>query len=229
MSKEREPLITHIFTADPSAHVFNGKIYIYPSHDVEHDVPDDDDGEQYIMEDYHVLSMDSLDAECIDNGLALSMHDVPWVSRQMWAPDAVCKNGRYYLVNVGDSRAYLITDGLYQLTKDHSYVQREVDMGRMTPEEALTSPRRNVLLQCVGASRVVKPDFFSDVYRPGQVYMQCSDGFRHAITPEEIYQELNPSVLTDEQTMKDKAVLLTERNKELRETDNITVLLVKVV
>lgn len=138
-------------------------------------------------------------------------------------------NGRYYLVNVGDSRAYLITDGLYQLTKDHSYVQREVDMGRMTPEEALTSPRRNVLLQCVGASRVVKPDFFSDVYRPGQVYMQCSDGFRHAITPEEIYQELNPSVLTDEQTMKDKAVLLTERNKELRETDNITVLLVKVV
>ena len=95
---ERKPLIRTIYTADPSAHVFNGKIYIYPSHDVEHDVPDDDDGEQYIMEDYHVLSMDSLDSECIDNGLALSQHDVPWVSRQMWAPDAVFKNGKYYLV-----------------------------------------------------------------------------------------------------------------------------------
>ena len=107
---ERKPLITTLYTADPSAHVFNGKIYIYPSHDVEHDVPDDDDGEQYIMEDYHVLSMDSLDAECIDNGLALSMHDVPWVSRQMWAPDAVCKNGRYYLVFPAKDK-----DGIFRL------------------------------------------------------------------------------------------------------------------
>ncbi len=95
---ERKPLITSIFTADPSAHVFDGKIYIYPSHDVVHDVPDDDDGEQYIMKDYHVLSMDDLDSECIDNGLALSQDDVPWVSRQMWAPDAIYKNGKYYLI-----------------------------------------------------------------------------------------------------------------------------------
>ena len=48
---ERKPLIKTLYTADPSAHVFGGKIYIYPSHDVEHDVPDDDDGEQYIMEE----------------------------------------------------------------------------------------------------------------------------------------------------------------------------------
>ena len=95
---ERKPLIKTLYTADPSAHVFGGKIYIYPSHDVEHDVPDDDDGEQYIMEDYHILSMDSLDSECVDNGLALSQNDIPWVSRQMWAPDAVYKNGKYYLV-----------------------------------------------------------------------------------------------------------------------------------
>ena len=91
-------MIKTLYTADPSAHVFGGKIYIYPSHDVEHDVPDDDDGEQYIMEDYHILSMDSLDSECVDNGLALSQNDIPWVSRQMWAPDAVYKNGKYYLV-----------------------------------------------------------------------------------------------------------------------------------
>lgn len=95
---ERKPLVRHIYTADPSAHVFDGKIYIYPSHDVERDVPDDDDGEQYMMEDYHVLSMDSLDSECADNGLALSYKDVPWVGRQMWAPDAIYKNGKYYLV-----------------------------------------------------------------------------------------------------------------------------------
>ena len=95
---ERKALITSLFTADPSAHVFNGKIYIYPSHDLNIPVADDDDGEQYMMEDYHVLSMDDLDAECIDNGLALSKDDVPWVDKQMWAPDAVYKNGKYYLV-----------------------------------------------------------------------------------------------------------------------------------
>ena len=88
-NNERKALVTHIYTADPSAHVFDGKIYIYPSHDVDVDCPDDDDGEQYKMEDYHILSMDSLDSECVDNGLALSEKDVPWVGRQLWAPDAV--------------------------------------------------------------------------------------------------------------------------------------------
>lgn len=95
---ERRPLVRNIFTADPSVHVFDGKIYIYPSHDVERDVPDDDNGDQYMMEDYHVLSMDDLDSECVDNGCALHQDDVPWVQNQMWAPDAICKNGKYYLV-----------------------------------------------------------------------------------------------------------------------------------
>ena len=97
-ANERKPLVKHIYTADPSAHVFDGKIYIYPSHDVARDVPDDDNGDQYMMEDYHVLSMDNLDAECKDNGLALSQNDVPWVRDQMWAPDAIQYNGKYYLI-----------------------------------------------------------------------------------------------------------------------------------
>ena len=97
-ANERKPLVKHIYTADPSAHVFDGKIYISPSHDVARDVPDDDNGDQYMMEDYHVLSMDNLDAECKDNGLALSQDDVPWVRDQMWAPDAIQYNGKYYLI-----------------------------------------------------------------------------------------------------------------------------------
>ena len=71
MSIEREPLVTHMFTADPSAHVFDGKIYIYPSHDIPHNGEDNDNGDEYQMRDYHVLSMESLDSECVDNGLAL--------------------------------------------------------------------------------------------------------------------------------------------------------------
>ena len=86
-----------MFTADPSAHVFDDKLYIYPSHDIPHEGEDNDNGDEYQMRDYHVLSLDSLEADCVDNGLALSEGDVPWVSSQMWAPDVAYVGGKYYL------------------------------------------------------------------------------------------------------------------------------------
>ncbi|GFN30169.1 glycoside hydrolase family 43 protein [Paenibacillus xylaniclasticus] len=95
--KPNQPLVTHIYTADPSAHVFEGKIYIYPSHDIDHDGPDNDNGDQYKMEDYHVLSLDDFNSPCVDHGEVLHMKDVPWVSKQMWAPDCAFKNNTYYL------------------------------------------------------------------------------------------------------------------------------------
>lgn len=92
-----QPLVSHIYTADPSAHVFNGKIYVYPSHDYEAGVPEDDLGSHFAMKDYHVLSMDSIGGKVTDNGVALDIKDVPWAGRQMWAPDAAYENGTYYL------------------------------------------------------------------------------------------------------------------------------------
>ncbi|QSX73765.1 glycoside hydrolase family 43 protein [Lysobacter arenosi] len=92
-----QPLVTHIYTADPSAHVFDGKLYIYPSHDIDAGLPFDDDGGHFGMEDYHVLRMDSPTGEAVDCGLALHVKDVPWAQRQMWAPDAASKGGKYYL------------------------------------------------------------------------------------------------------------------------------------
>lgn len=94
--KPFQPLITHLYTADPSVHVFEGKLYIYPSHDREHDMPGNDNGDQYDMVDYHVFSMQDLQSEVIDHGVALHLNDVPWASRQLWAPDAACKDGTYY-------------------------------------------------------------------------------------------------------------------------------------
>ncbi|MFI5186854.1 MAG: glycoside hydrolase family 43 protein [Chitinophagales bacterium] len=91
-----QPLVKHIYTADPSAHVFDGKIYIYPSHDIDAGISFDDLGSHFAMEDYHVLSMDSADGEATDHGVALHIKDVPWAQRQMWAPDAASKNGKYY-------------------------------------------------------------------------------------------------------------------------------------
>lgn len=114
------PLITHIYTADPSAHVFNGKIYIYPSHDRETDIKFNDNGDQYDMADYHVFSLDSLDGsvtstssssssttattgeaapKVVDHGAVLKLEDVPWASKQLWAPDAAYnpRTGEYIL------------------------------------------------------------------------------------------------------------------------------------
>ena len=99
--------------------------------------------------------------------------------------------GRYYILNVGDSRAYKIGNRLVQLTKDQTYVQREMDMGRMTAEQALTDPQRNALLQCVGARDYLEPDFYSGTALAGENFMLCSDGFRHIITEEELYQSEN--------------------------------------
>lgn len=92
-----QPLVDHIFTADPSAHVFEGKIYIYPSHDIDMGVPFDDLGSHFTMEDYHVLSMENPAGKAIDHGIGLRVGDVPWAERQMWAPDAAYRNGKYYL------------------------------------------------------------------------------------------------------------------------------------
>nr|WP_243406399.1 glycoside hydrolase family 43 protein [Siphonobacter curvatus] len=93
-----QPLVSYIYTADPSAHVFNGKIYIYPSHDIDSEnVKRDDDGGHFAMRDYHVLSLDKIGGAVKDHGVALDLKDVPWASRQLWAPDVAYKNGTYYL------------------------------------------------------------------------------------------------------------------------------------
>ena len=92
-----EPLVTDLYTADPSAHVFEGKLYIYPSRDYDSGVPEDDMGGHFNMRDYHVYSMDRVGGEVTDHGVVLDVDDVPWASRQMWAPDAAHKDGTYYL------------------------------------------------------------------------------------------------------------------------------------
>lgn len=92
-----QPLINHLYTADPSAHVFDGIIYIYPSHDIDAGEAFDDLGSHFAMEDYHVLSMDKINGKVTDHGIALHVNDVLWAEKQMWAPDANEKEGVYYL------------------------------------------------------------------------------------------------------------------------------------
>lgn len=90
-------LVKDLYTADPSAHVFNDTLYIYPSHDIESGILENDNGDHFDMRDYHVFSMDNINGKVIDHGVALDVKDIPWAGRQLWAPDAAHKNGKYYL------------------------------------------------------------------------------------------------------------------------------------
>lgn len=134
---------------------------------------------------------------------------------------------RYYIMNIGDSRAYEIFDTVHQITEDQTFIHREIKLGRMTEEQAKTDPRRNVLLQCVGASDNIYPDMFFGDTKKNAVYMLCSDGFRHLITNDEIYQKFQPSVLSDTNVMNKNSQDLIELNIQRKETDNISVLLVR--
>lgn len=90
-------LVDHMYTADPAVHVFNGKLYIYPSHDVESGIPENDNGDHFDMRDYHVFSMEDIEGEVTDHGVALDVKDIPWSGRQLWDCDIAHKDGRYYL------------------------------------------------------------------------------------------------------------------------------------
>ena len=133
----------------------------------------------------------------------------------------------YIAAHVGDSRLYHIYSSVKQLTTDQTFIRREIERGNMTPEQAKTDKRRNMLLQCVGASSRLDPELLHGKTEKG-VYMLCSDGFRHEISEKEIYESLNPINLINKNAMHSNAKYLIEQDKARNERDNISVVLVKV-
>ena len=98
MATKKRYLFPADFMADPSVHIFNDRIYIYLSHDWECENVENDNGDQYVMKDYHVLSTDDpMNGEVIDHGCALKLEDIPWAGRQMWDNDCQEKDGKYYM------------------------------------------------------------------------------------------------------------------------------------
>ena len=134
---------------------------------------------------------------------------------------------QYVIGHVGDTRIYHIGSAITQLTTDQTFVAREISRGTMTVEQAKVDKRRNLLLQCVGASIVVEPQIICGKTERG-AYMLCSDGFRHEISEAEIYESLNPINLMNKDSMHNNSRYLIEQNKSRNEKDNISVLLVKV-
>lgn len=95
---EKRYLVPQDYMADPAVHVFNGRLYIYPSHDWESGVPENDNGDHFNMKDYHVFSMDDVEqGEVTDHGVVLTVDDIPWAGRQLWDCDVAYKEGKYYM------------------------------------------------------------------------------------------------------------------------------------
>lgn len=135
-------------------------------------------------------------------------------------------NNKYLVVHVGDTRLYRIDKTLQQLTNDHTYVAREVLKGNLTPEQAKTDKRRNMLLQCVGASKIIEPQIIcGDASKC--VYLLCSDGLRHRITDEEISESFIFKDLRNKTVMHTKSKKMIALVKERKEKDNISVVLIK--
>lgn len=113
-------LVPGDYMADPSVHVFDGKVYIYPSHDYESSIPEDDWGSHFNMRDYHVFSLDDvMEGEVTDHGVVLDVADVPWAKRQMWDCDCCEKDGKYYLYFPAKDKTDIFRIGV--AVSDHPY------------------------------------------------------------------------------------------------------------
>jgi protein phosphatase len=131
---------------------------------------------------------------------------------------------RYLIGQVGDSRAYLLREGnLLQLTKDHSYVQEQVDAGLLTPEQARVHPYSNVITRCVGASNDVVPDLYFGNLRAGDILLLASDGLTGMLEDEQLMKILSSE--GGPQTWVDRMVTEANRRGGL---DNITAIIVKI-
>ena len=133
-------------------------------------------------------------------------------------------DARYLIGQVGDSRVYLLRDGaLRQLTKDHSYVQEQVDLGNLTPEQARYHLYSNVITRCVGASPEVEPDLYAGEARTGDIYLVASDGLTGMVDDRRLAQLLMSRAEPDRKVQ----ALIAEANAR-GGLDNITAIVVHV-
>lgn len=131
---------------------------------------------------------------------------------------------RYMIGQVGDSRVYLLRDGaLSQLTKDHSYVQEQVDLGNLTPEQARYHPYSNVITRCVGASPDVEPDLYSGEVQAGDLFLVASDGLTGMVDDRRLQQLLMARAAPERKAQ----ALIAEANGR-GGLDNITAIIVQV-
>ena len=135
---------------------------------------------------------------------------------------------RFFILNIGDTRAYELCGQSRQLTADHTVIADEISLGNMTPSQAEESPMKNVLTRCVGVFDRVYPDMFFGDTKTDAVYMLCSDGFRHCLSPDEMLEHLMPRSDDPVLELQRAEKALIEMDIQRGETDNISVVAVYV-
>src|SRR5690348_6294456 len=131
---------------------------------------------------------------------------------------------RFLIGQVGDSRAYLLRDRrLVQITKDHSYVQEQVDAGYLTPEQARTHPYSNVITRCVGANADVMPDVYVGSVRQNDLFLLASDGLTGMLEDPQLAEIMKNGLQPQEQV----DTLIEEANRH-GGLDNITAIMVRI-
>ena len=133
--------------------------------------------------------------------------------------------GRYVIGHIGDSRIYQMRDGVFrQVTKDHSYVQEQVDAGFLTPEQARYHPYSNVITRCVGANAAVEADVLQGEIKPGDLYLVASDGLTGMVEDPQLKKimetKATPGAMVNS--------MINEANKR-GGLDNITAIVVQVL
>jgi protein phosphatase len=145
-------------------------------------------------------------------------------------PEDAQADPRVWILNVGDSRCYRLRKGRIQLcTQDHSLVEEQVRMGRMTPAEAARSPLRNVITRALGTQNSVTPDVFEAEVEPGDLFLLCSDGLTRELSDERIESLLNaPAPGSSQSSLDDLCLRLVQAANKAGGNDNITCLIVRV-
>lgn len=133
----------------------------------------------------------------------------------------ILQENTLWVVNVGDSRAYHITqEGIRRITRDHSVVEDLVAKGDLTPEQARRHPQKNLITRALGTSRKVKADLFQETAAEGDWLLLCSDGLINEVTDQEIYQEIQAGGTPQEVCQR-----LVTRTLDSGAPDNVTVVL----
>ena len=129
--------------------------------------------------------------------------------------------GQYaYVANVGDSRLYLINQGIQQLSKDHSLVEEMVRLGGIKPEEAKHHPDKNIITRAIGAKADVDVDFYEHRLKRGDIILMCTDGLSNMVEDEELFH-----IVQGSRDIVEAGEMLVEAAKENGGTDNIGVVL----
>ncbi|WP_117168167.1 PP2C family protein-serine/threonine phosphatase [Paraliobacillus sediminis] len=134
----------------------------------------------------------------------------------------------YYIVQIGDSRAYVITDSPQQLTEDQSLVAREVARGNIPKEEAQNHPKRHVLLQCIGVNNTIDVVISTGTLTQGMSFLLCTDGFYHKLKEEEFVAKLSDPTIQTKETGEAILKSLVDLVKQRGEVDDISALYIKV-